>query len=317
MATDFYAELGVPRTASQEEIRKAYRKLATKFHPDKRPGDKAAEAKFKTINRAHQVLGDEKQRKLYDEFGEDGLREGFDADAMRAYRSAGARTRSRRGAGPSNLEDLFGGAGGAGIGDLFGDLFGARAQAAQRGGVGRQPLKGPDVASEVTVDFAQALAGISLKLRLQDGGEELTVRIPPGAADGDKVRLRGHGAPGPQGGPAGDLVLTIRVQPHPHFERDGLDLYLDLPISVGEAYRGAKIRVPTPQGDVTLTVPAHAQSGQALRLKERGVKRGEKVGDLYVRFQVRLPEGESKELTRAIEVLDKATSPELRASIRF
>ncbi len=316
MAADYYAELGVPKTATQDEIRKAYRKLAAKFHPDKRPDDKTAETKFKAINRANQILGDEAKRKLYDDFGEDGLREGFDADAARAYRSAGGgRVRFRRGNEGGSVEDLFGG-GGANIGDLFGDLFGGRARAAQQGGPRAAP-KGSDVTSEVTVDLAAALTGVNLKLRVQDGGDELTVRIPPGAADGDKVRLRGHGAPGPHGGPAGDLVLTIRVKPHPYFDRDGLDLYLDLPISVGEAYRGAKVRVPTPSGDVTLTVPEKAQSGQVLRLKERGVKRSEKVGDLYVRFQIRLPVGDEKEIGKAIDVLDKATPDDLRALLVF
>jgi len=316
MAADYYAELGVPKTATHDEIRKAYRKLAAKFHPDKRPDDKTAETKFKSINRANQILGDEARRKLYDDFGEDGLREGFDADAARAYRSAGGgRVRFRRGNETGSAEDMFGG-GGANIGDLFGDLFGGRARAAQQG-VPRAAPKGSDVTSEVTVDFAAALTGVNLKLRVQDEGDELTVRIPPGAADGDKVRLRGHGAPGPHGGPPGDLVLTIRVKPHPYFDRDGLDLYLDLPISVGEAYRGAKVRVPTPSGDVTLTVPEKAQSGQVLRLKERGVKRGEKVGDLYVRFQIRLPVGDAKEIMKAIDVLDKATSDDLRALLVF
>lgn len=316
MAADYYSELGISKSATQEEIKKVYRKLAAKYHPDKRQGDKGAEAKFKAINRAHQILGDSTKRKLYDDFGEDGLREGFNAEAARAYRGdGGGRVRFRRGGEGGNAEDMFGG-GGANIGDLFGDLFGGRARAAQQAGA-RTPAKGADVGSEVTVEFAAALSGVNLKLRLQDAAEELTVRIPPGAGDGDKVRLKGHGAPGPQGGPPGDLVLTIRVKPHLYFDRDDLDLYLNLPITVGEAYRGAKVRVPTPTGDVTLTVPAHAQSGQELRLKERGVKRGEKVGDLYVRFQVRLPTSEAKEVVKAIETLEKATADDLRALLVF
>ncbi len=310
MATDFYSELGVARDDSADDIKKAYRKLAAKLHPDRNPGDKKMETRFKAVNRAYQVLGDAKQRALYDEFGEDGLREGFDADAARAYRraaGAGGRVRYSRGGSGVNFEEAFGG-NGAGFGDLFGDLF--------RGG-GRRAAKGSDVVSEVTVDFVSAIEGAALKLRVQDGGEEVTVRVPPGAGDGDKVRVPGHGAPGSFGGPAGDLVLVIRVKPHPHFERDGLDLYLDLPITVGEAYRGAKVPVPTPQGEVTLTVPKHAQSGQAVRLKGKGVKRKDKAGDLYVRFLIRLPEGDSEELEQAAAALDAATEGDVRAGVRF
>lgn len=311
MAADFYKELGVSKTASQEEIKKAYRKLAGKLHPDKNPGDEKAEARFKAVNRAYGALSDPKTRALYDEFGEDALREGFDAEAARAYKRAaagGGRVRfGREGAG---FEDVFAGGSGGGFGDLFSELFG--------GGRGRRagPMKGSDVASEVTVDFLSAIQGASLKLRVQDGRDEVTVRVPMGADDGDRVRVPGHGAPGMNGGPAGDLLLTIRVRSHPVFERDGLDLYLDLPITPVEAYRGAKVRVPTPEGDVSLTVPAHAQSGQVVRLKGRGVKRGKKQGDLYVRFLVRLPSKSSKEIEKAIETLEKAMDADIRSNIR-
>jgi curved DNA-binding protein len=316
MAADFYSELGVARDASAEDVKKAYRKLAAKLHPDKNPGNKQVETRFKAVNRAYGVLSDQKQRSIYDEFGEDGLREGFDPDAARAYRRAagsGGRVRYSRGGQGFNVEDLFGGAGngGGGFGDLFGDLF-----RGGRGG-GHRAAKGSDVVSEVSVDFVSAIQGATLKLRVQDGGDEVTVRVPPGAGDGDKVRVPGHGAPGMFGGPPGDLMLVIRVKPHAHFERDGLDLYLDLPITAGEAYRGAKVPVPTPHGDVTLTVPKHAQSGQVLRLKGKGVKRKDKAGDLYVRFMIRMPEGESKDLERAVDALDAATPGDVRSGIAF
>lgn len=311
MAADFYADLGVGRDASDEDIKKAYRKLAAKLHPDRNPGDKSAEARFKAINRAYQALSDPKKRALYDEFGEDALREGFDPEAMRAYRRAAGgagRVRFRPGAGgfeevsPENM---------GGFGDLFGELL----RGAGRGRA--RTAKGSDVASEITVDFVSALRGAEIRLRVQDGSEEVTVRIPPGAADGDRVRIAGHGAPGAFGGPPGDLLLAIRVKPHPHFERDGLELYLDLPITAGEAYKGAKVRVPTPYGDVTLTVPKHAQSGQVVRLKGRGVQRKGETGDLYVRFMIRLPDAESPELQSAIEALEKATPADLRAGLSF
>jgi curved DNA-binding protein len=315
MAADFYKELGVDRNASPDEIKKAYRKLAAQLHPDKNPGDKKAEARFKAVNRAHQILSDPEKRKLYDEFGEDGIREGFDAQAARAYRNGfggGGRVRYRTGGG--NVEDLFGG--GAGFGDLFGDLFGGAARGA-RGGAGQQ-MKGSDVASEVTIDFISAIKGAELRLRLQDGGDEVKVRVPAGAGDGDKVRIPGHGQPGPFGGPPGDLILNIRVQPHPFFERSGLDLYLDLPITVGEAYHGSKVRVPTPDGPVTLSVPKRAQSGQVARLKGRGVKRKNDQGDLFVRFLVRYPESDEPEVEKAIDQLSRAIDGnELREKIVF
>ena len=323
MASDLYEELGVSKSASEDDIKKAYRKLAAKLHPDKNPGDKKAEARFKAMNNAYQVLRDREKRKLYDEFGEEGLREGFNPEAARAFRRGGGRRvrYTTPSGGGFNFEDLFSGNGGSGragvgdtaaeggIGDIFGDLFGGRQRR-------RGPIKGSDVASEVTVDFVSAIKGAALKLRVQEESDEVTVRIPPGAGDGDKVRIAGHGAPGVMGGPAGDLILTIRVAPHPCFERKGLDLHLDLPITVGEAFRGTKVRVPTPDGDVTLTVPKRAQSGQVVRLAKRGVKRGSQHGDLYVRFLVRLPTNESPALEKAIDVLDKETG-DVRTGIRF
>ena len=321
MAADFYKELGVSRTASDDEIKKAYRKLAGKLHPDKNPGDKKLEARFKNVNRAYQALSDTEKRRLYDEFGEEGLREGFNSQAARTYRdgsspaSYGSRRRSGSG---MNVEDLFNTPGGVGdqppggIGDLFGDLF---SRAGRRGS--SPGMKGSDIASEVSVDFISALRGAELKLRLQDGGDEITVRVPPGAGNGDKVRIPGQGAPGTYGGPPGDLLLSIRVAKHPHFERSGLDLYLDLPITVGEAYRGAKVRVPTPDGIITLTVPKHAQSGQIARLKGRGVKRKADTGDMYVRFQIKLPVSENDELEAAVTALETAMIGDVRADVHF
>ncbi|HEY4104441.1 MAG TPA: DnaJ C-terminal domain-containing protein [Polyangiaceae bacterium] len=315
MAADFYKELGVSRGASDDEIKKAYRKLAGQLHPDKNPEDKKAETRFKAVNRAYQTLSDSQKRGLYDEFGEEGLREGFNAEAARAYRGA---TTGRRSSGRSpSIEDLFSSGGvppGGGFGDLFGDLFGGGARSSRRGGAG---VKGSDIASEVSVDFISALRGAELKLRLQDGGDEITVRVPPGAGDGDKVRIPGHGAPGAYGGPPGDLLLSIRVSKHPYFERSGLDLYLDLPITIGEAYRGAKVRVPTPDGPITLTVPKHAQSGQVARLKGRGVKRKNEIGDLYIRFQIKLPATTSAELDEAVNTLESAMAGDVRADVHF
>ena len=314
MATDLYKELGVSKTASPEEIKKVYKKLAGQLHPDKNPGDQKVEARFKAVNRAYQVLKDPEKRRQYDEFGEESLREGFNAEAARAYRNAAQAAGARRARGGGvNFEDLTGG-GSAGFGDLLGDLFGGGAGRGRRGSVG---AKGSDIASEVAIDFVSAIRGAELRLRLQDGSDEVTVRVPPGAGDGDKVRVAGHGAPSMMGGPPGDLVISVRVSPHPFFERDGLDLYLNLPITVGEAHRGAKVRVPTPDGPVTLSVPKHAQSGQEARLKAKGVKRAGKQGDLYVRFLVKLPAQDSTEIDDAVTTLESAMTGDVRGGIHF
>lgn len=316
MASDLYKELGVSKSASADEIKKVYKKLASQLHPDKNPGDQKVEARFKAVNRAYQVLHDPEKRRLYDEFGEESLREGFNVAAARAYRNAAQAAGARRARGGGvNFEDLAGGGGGsAGFGDLLGELFGGGARTGRRGNVG---AKGSDVASEVAVDFVSAIRGAELRLRLQDGGEEVTVRVPPGAGEGDKVRVPGHGAPSMMGGPPGDLVIAVKVNPHPYFERDGLDLYLNLPITVAEAHRGAKVRVPTPDGPVTLSVPKHAQSGQELRLKGKGVKRAQKQGDLYVRFMVKLPAQDSPEIEAAVATLESAMTGDVRGGIHF
>jgi curved DNA-binding protein len=314
VSTDLYKELGVSKSASADEIKKVYKKLAAKLHPDRNPGDQKVEARFKSVNRAYQVLSDPDKRRLYDEFGEESLREGFNAAATRAYRNAAQAAGARRARGGGiDFEDFQGGMGSAGFGDLLGDLFSGGGRGARRGA----PAKGADVASEVAIDFVSAIRGAELRLRLQDGGEEVTVRVPPGAGEGDKVRVPGHGAPSMGGGQPGDLVITVHVNPHPAFERDGLDLYLNLPITVGEAHRGAKVRVPTPDGAVTLSVPKHSQSGQEVRLKGKGVKRAGKQGDLYVRFQVKLPAKDSDEIEQAVATLENAMSGDVRGGIHF
>lgn len=313
MAADYYGELGIPRTASADDIKKAFRKLASQLHPDKNLGSSGAEARFKAVNRAYQVLSDKKKRALYDEFGEDGLREGFNADAARAYGRAG---RGGQGGVPGgfDFEEVFSSGGGhGGFSDFMGDLFGGGVRGARR----RGPSRSPDLASEVVIDFADAVRGATISLRLQQDAEPVAVRIPPGATDGDRVRVAGHGAPAPPGGTPGDLVISVRVRPHPHFEREGLDLHLDLPITVGEAYRGAKVTIPTPDGEVSLKVPSRAQSGQVVRLKGRGVKRRDRTGDLFVRFLIRLPDAEGREVEQAIEALDHADGSDVREGITF
>lgn len=294
MATDLYRELGVSRNATQDEIKRAYRKLAAQYHPDRNPDDASAEARFKSVNQANQVLGDAKKRALYDEFGEVALRETFDPQAARAFSRRGGTSASG-----FRIEDFVGAGGaGPGIGDIFGEMFRGASRGRQR------PVRGTDVTSDVTVDLTSAIRGTQVIVHMHNG-QEIKVRIPPGAGDGDKVRVAGQGASGQFGGEPGDLLITIRLSSHRWFQRDGLDLKLDLPLSPAEAFHGAKVGVPTPGGEVGLRVPAGAQSGQVVRLRGKGVSRQGRVGDLYVRFLVRLPAGESRKAAKAVEVLDE------------
>lgn len=318
MASNLYDELGVGRTASQDEIKRAYRRLAAQYHPDRNPDDKSAEDRFKAINRAHQVLSDKEKRELYDEFGDVALREGFDARAARAY--GRARTPFQGGGNGTgfNFQDIFSaGGGGTSAGrnsgnfsDIFGDVFRSQGR--------RRAAKGADLESEVSVDLVAAIRGSEVMLRMSDG-QELKVRIPPGAGEGDKVRVPGRGQPGQGGGIAGDLLIKVHLLPHPSFERKGLDLYLNLPITPLEAYEGAKVSVPTPSGEVTLKVPKGSQSGNIVRLKAQGVSKKDKTGDLYVRFLIRLPEKESSKVSKAIEALEAALAdePSVRENIKL
>jgi curved DNA-binding protein len=326
MADDLYTVLGVAKTAEQDAIKKAYRKLAGQLHPDKNPGNKQLEERFKQVNHAYDVLGNAKKRKLYDEFGEEGLREGFDAERVRAYRnwsanqgqgrvSGGGGRVSSQGfpGGQPDLESIFGAnAGGAGFGDLFGDLVGRSRR--QRG-----PVKGPDLESEVTLDFASALRGAMLELHPQgDAGAPVSVRVPAGAADGSRVRIPGQGGPSPNGGAKGDLMLTVHVTPHAHFRREGDDLHLDLPLTIAEAFKGAKVRVPTVDGSVTMTVPERTQSGSVLRLRGKGVARkGRSPGDLFVHFLVQVPKEGGDEVARLVDEIAAFQTEDPRADIHL
>jgi curved DNA-binding protein len=312
MAEDFYAVLGVPKTADADAIKKAYRKLARDLHPDKNPGNKAAETRFKSVNRAYETLHDAKKRALYDEFGEEALREGFDPERVRAYRSWQSQGGGGPGAGAAgnggfgfrggrtvNLEDLFGaqtGGGGFDAGDIS-ELFGR--------GRRRGPMKGQDQEQELTVEFETAIHGTTLQLRSPDG-ETVQVRVPPGANEGSRVRIAGQGGPSPNGGPNGDLVLLIHVKPHAFFKREGDDLHVEVPIRVSEAVKGGKVKVPTVDGSVVVTVPKGTQSGTTLRVRGKGVTRkGRPTGDLYVRFMIHIPVVNEKDSQRLFELMDE------------
>jgi len=296
---DYYEVLGVARDASADAIKKAYRGLARKHHPDVNPGDKKAEAKFKEAQQAYDILSDPEKRSLYDRFG----KAAFEGMAAAGPRS-GASEWTARQAGPGaeatfDFSEFFGPGAGAGTaaeegsGGIFEELLGR-----MRGGRGRQRSAGPrhgrGIEANLTIPFITAVRGGETKIDLEreDGRREtLVVKIPPGIESGAKLRLRGQGEQGEHGGPRGDLTIHVTVEPHPYFKRDGRNLVVELPITVAEAILGAKVDVPTLDGTKAATVPPGSSCGQKLRLKGQGVPAsGDKPeGDLFLALKVVVP----------------------------
>ena len=302
---DFYATLGVQKDVSDAELKKVYRTLARKYHPDSNPGDASAEARFKSISEAYAVLSDPQQRAEYDQL-----------------RAMGSGARFSAGGSPGGFEDVFGGmfggpsrarAGSAGgFEDIFGGLFGGGggfpggASTGFRGG----PQKGRDRTAEVSLEFMTAVSGDTVTLERQ-GGRPLTVKVPAGVADGQKIRLKGKGEASMTGGEPGDLVLTVRVRPHPVFERDGLNLRVDVPVTFVEAALGATIEVPTLGGEpVRLKVAPGTPSGRVLRVKGRGVTSSKGTGDLLATVQVAVPSHLSAEAQKKLEAFAKTLPDE-------
>lgn len=297
MAGDPYKELGVARGASADEVKKAFRKLAKELHPDKNPGDKVSEERFKRITAAFDLLGDAEKRAKYDR-GE------IDADGREQYRAPPG-----GGGGRSGGFGGFGGSGGRGgfedidLEELFG-AFGGGGRTAGRGGFGGGAGKGQDVRATLDISLEDSIAGTTRRIQFSDG-RTLDVTIPKGASEGQVIRLKGQGAPG-RGGQAGDALIELKIAPHPVFKRDGADLTMDLAVSVPDAVLGGKIQVPTPEGAVMMTIPKGSNSGKMLRLKGRGAYAGAKRGDLVARLVVTLPETPDDELIRfATEWRDK------------
>jgi molecular chaperone DnaJ len=383
---DYYKALGVAKDASASDIKKAYRKLARELHPDTNPGNAAAEARFKEVSEAYGVLSDETRRREYDEarslFGAGGMPGGgfrpgpgggttFDLNDLFGQAGAGARPNPAAGAG--------------GLGDLFGGLFGGARGGAQRPGRGTTPGagRGADVETEVTLDFPEAVQGVTVPLQLASpagcrtcGGNgarpgtaprqcptclgtglttrnqgafafsepcrecrgtgsliddpcpdcrgsgvttqtrTITVKIPSGVADGQRIKLSGKGVPGPRGGPAGDLYVRVHVRPHDLFGRKGDDLTLALPVTFPEAALGTTVRVPTLDGAVTLKIPAGTASGRTFRVRGRGVpKRGGGAGDLLVTAEVAVPVNLPSDAREALEKYAAAQPDDPRPQI--
>src|SRR5262245_2138998 len=356
---DLYAALGVARTASDAEIKKSYRKLARKHHPDVNPGNREAEERFKAISEAYDVLGDPKKRKLYDEFGMAGVQSGFDAEKARAYRDHAQSWQPGGGEGDAG----FGGY--SNFEDLFGDIFAER-------GARERPMRGGDAEYELEIGLLDALRGLSTEISIQRpepcptcggsgadpagattcpeckgegrikmgqgpvafmrtcprcggagrvslrpcptcGGsghkvttERLNVHIPAGVDNGSRVRVAGKGSAGSAGAPPGDLFIRVKVRPHPLLERRGDDLYMDLPITVGEAMLGGSIEVPTVDGQVRVKVPPGSQTGRQLRVRGRGAPhlRGKERGDLYLKLAVYAPETDAPAAAEAARALE-------------
>ncbi|MBW1779429.1 MAG: molecular chaperone DnaJ [Deltaproteobacteria bacterium] len=377
MSQDFYEILGVSKDTSQEKIKKAYRKLARKWHPDINPGNKEAEQKFKEISRAYECLGNEKKRKLYDEFGEEGLQAGFDAEKAREY----SKWRSFEQAGRAP--------GGEGFGryqryeDIFGDLFDS---GMGRGGFrSSMSAKGRDIQHDMTIDLVSAVKGFETELAMQKvtacpgcqgtgtdpkstittcsycggsgrqevaegpmhftkpcphcgghgqtgkpcsqcqgsgqvlGTEKIRVVIPKGVNEGSKVRVAGKGEPGLNGGQPGDLYLLIHLKPHPFLKREGDDLLMEVPVTVGEAMAGATIPIPTIDGQVKVKVPPGSQSGQTLRLKGKGATniKTKQRGNLMVKLIVKVPKTDDKEILETVTKMNGLYEKDVRSDIRI
>lgn len=280
---DYYGTLGVSRDAAEEEIKKAYRNLAKKYHPDLHPNNKQAEARFKEINEAYAVLSNPDKRRDYD-MGGRVIFEG--APGWEGARPGGF-----------DFSDFESGLGG--MEDIFSEFFGGRR--------GHIPRRGGDIEYSLPIDFIHAVKGAEVELTVRREGvtEKVKVRVPAGISDGQRVRVAGKGNPGIFGGPAGDLYITVGVKSHPYFRRKNNDIYIEVPVTVQEATFGAAIEVPTVEGREKIKIPPGVQGGQKLRLKGKGVTSPEGTGDQYVVINITLPKRTDKKTEELLKELEK------------
>ncbi len=284
---DYYNTLGVKENASEAEIKKAFHRLAKKYHPDLHPDEPEAEAKFKEVNEAYDVLSDVKQRAQYDQ-----LRK-YGAAGWQDFGGTGRPYTGQRTVFTGNIEDLFGAGGSGGLGDIFSQFFGGR-------GAQRQPVyKGADLQTQIEIPFELAINGGKQRLSFQipgQGVKNIDVNIPAGIEDGGKIRLRGLGQPGVGGGPPGDIIVTVRVKKHRFFRREGRNVFADVHINLKQALLGTKLRIKTPVGEkIELKIPPGTQPGSKLKIAGKGVPYAHKKGDFFVVVHVDLPEKLSPE----------------------
>jgi len=294
---DYYAALGVGKDAGPDEIKRAYRKLARKWHPDVNPGDAMAEDRFKEISEAYHVLGDEKRHQEYDRVGPEAFAQDFDLSDFGDQFGSFFRGGFRRG-GPRRgrtvdfgmFEEILGGLGGARFG-------GARPQPPR-------PAPGRDIRVPLQLSFVDAVRGVDRTVAYRHGGgtTRSRVRIPAGVKEGTTIKVRGEGEPSTSGGPAGDLLLDVSVRPHPHLQRAGDDLRTDVPVTVYEAILGGKVRVPTLDGTATINLPQGTRAGQVFRLRGKGVANADgATGDLLARVVIQVPENIDDDMIALME----------------
>jgi DnaJ-class molecular chaperone len=328
---DYYQVLGVPRGASADEIKRAHRKLARKYHPDMNKNNPQATEQFKEVQEAYDILSDVEKRKLYDQFGHAGVDPsaagpppGGGVDPFEAFRRAqqrgGGNGREWRGGAGTTVQDFDT----SGFADIFDQLFGGG-----RGGAGGRrpgprmrptppdPDRGGDVEHAVTLTFEQAARGTTLPLQINRDGriETIDVKIPAGVKDGSRIRIRGRGQQGVGG--AGDLYIITKVNPHAYFRREELDILLDVPLSMYEALLGTKVDVPTLEGPVTVTIPPGTGSGAKLRIKGRGIERESEKGDQFVVVKIVVPKDLDAEDKSAVQRLAEKHPLNPRADVRW
>ena len=332
MADDYYKTLGVPRDASLADIERAYRELARKYHPDLNPDDKTAKSKFQEVQTAFDVLGNAEKRELYDRYGS-------------SFESMGA---GGPGAGGPGAGGPWGGAWGSGPGAGFSpgaenidfsQIFGEQFSADEMGGMGdlfgrfrrgekRRPqsapprkMRGEDILHQTQIPFNVAVGGGQIQVTVQRRSgkvDEINIKIPPGIEDGKKIRVRGQGEPARGNATPGDIIITVRVAPHPFFTRSGKNLHIKVPVTLAEAALGAKIDLPTPKGTVTLKIPPCTSSGAKLRVKGHGAAaKGKKPGDLLAEIQIVLPKELEDDDREAIEQLANRHPQQPREDLRW
>lgn len=317
---DYYEVLGVARSASADEIKRAYRALAKKHHPDRNPNDPDAERRFKEVQTAYETLSDPERRQKYDQFGAAGAGQWASGPGGKKVYQWGTESSINA----EDLEDLFSAFGNRGPGQqggIFEQLFGG---GRRRGGGGTaqvETTRGRDEEHHIEIPFEQAVHGTTVALRIEGSrngrGETLEVKIPPGVEDGQKIRLRGRGQPGRGRGGAGDLFLVVSIMAHPYFRREGADIYLDVPVTVSEAALGAKVEVPSLEGRTTVTLPPGTSSGAKLRLRGHGIRKqnSDERGDQYVTIRIMVPKKIAAAQRELFEKLREIEGPDPRATL--